>query len=283
MRRLSVPLAACLVCGLTLVVGDSTGVARASSGPFEPGSDWPVEAPEDHGMDPYTLGWSRVYAFQEPRNTQGVVVVRNGAIVAEWYAPEQDADSWAASWSVAKSFIERADRDRDRGGADPVGRRADDDVLPGVGRHRRARRSRCATCCTMARACTGTRNTIPPPGRQTDSEIIQLVAAQPDQLAYVGGAAGERARHGLQLLERRHLLLSGVIERATGMSVAEYAEQQLFGPIGIDQVEWWQDAAGHTLTYCCLDMPSRDFARIGLLYLNEGRVGRRAGGAVARG
>jgi CubicO group peptidase (beta-lactamase class C family) len=57
------------------------------------------------------------------------------------------------------------------------------------------------------------------------------------------------------------------------MSVGEYAQQELFGPIGIDQVEWWQDAEGHTLTYCCLDMPSRDFARMGLLFLNDGAWG----------
>ena len=69
------------------------------------------------------------------------------------------------------------------------------------------------------------------------------------------------------------MLLSGVIEQATGMSVAEYAEQELFGPLGIDQVDWWQDAAGHTLTYCCLDTTTRDFARFGQLYLDGGAWG----------
>ena len=36
--------------------------------------------------------------------SQGVVVAHQGAIVGEWYAPGADATSFAASWSVGKSF-----------------------------------------------------------------------------------------------------------------------------------------------------------------------------------
>jgi CubicO group peptidase (beta-lactamase class C family) len=33
---------------------------------------------------------------------------------------------------------------------------------------------------------------------------------------------------------------------------------------------WWQSADGHTLTFCCLDTTTRDFARFGLLYARGG-------------
>jgi CubicO group peptidase (beta-lactamase class C family) len=69
------------------------------------------------------------------------------------------------------------------------------------------------------------------------------------------------------------MLLSGVIEQATGLPVDEYAREKLFEPIGMEQAEWWRDARGHTLTYCCLDTTSRDFARFGLLYLRDGEWG----------
>jgi CubicO group peptidase (beta-lactamase class C family) len=65
--------------------------------------DWRVDAPEDHDMDPVQLEAAKAYAFADGMNTQGVVVVRGGAIVAEWYGPGADADSWAASWSMSKS------------------------------------------------------------------------------------------------------------------------------------------------------------------------------------
>ena len=67
------------------------------------------------------------------------------------------------------------------------------------------------------------------------------------------------------------MLLSGVIEAATGLSAGEYARRHLFGPLAMPRAQWWTDAVGHTLTYCCFDAPSRDFARIGLLYARNGR------------
>ena len=68
------------------------------------------------------------------------------------------------------------------------------------------------------------------------------------------------------------MLLSGVIEQATGRSAGEFAQDELFDPLGIDGAEWWQDTSGHTLTYCCLDATSRDYARFGLLEALQGFV-----------
>ena len=60
--------------------------------------------PADVGMNAATLEGARTYAFAEGRNTQAVVVVRRGTVVAEWYADGRDASSRGASWSVGKSF-----------------------------------------------------------------------------------------------------------------------------------------------------------------------------------
>jgi CubicO group peptidase (beta-lactamase class C family) len=57
------------------------------------------------------------------------------------------------------------------------------------------------------------------------------------------------------------------------MTLDEYATEHLLDPIGMDPVDWWRDAEGHTLGYCCFDTTSRDFARLGLLYLHGGRWG----------
>src|SRR5690606_5457138 len=68
-----------------------------------PGAEWVLSDPSAHGMDADTLEGAYDYAFVDGRNTQGVVVVHEGKIVSERYAPGRDANSWAASWSVAKS------------------------------------------------------------------------------------------------------------------------------------------------------------------------------------
>jgi CubicO group peptidase (beta-lactamase class C family) len=72
-------------------------------------------------MDPASLDAARAYAFADGMNTQGVVVVHDGVIVAEWYADGADEESWAASWSVAKSFTSAL-----------VGIAIEDELIPGV-------------------------------------------------------------------------------------------------------------------------------------------------------
>ena len=59
--------------------------------------------PEELGMDPAVLDEARRYAFADGKNTQAVVVVRSGTVVAEWYAEDRDQQSLASSWSIAKS------------------------------------------------------------------------------------------------------------------------------------------------------------------------------------
>jgi CubicO group peptidase (beta-lactamase class C family) len=66
------------------------------------------------------------------------------------------------------------------------------------------------------------------------------------------------------------MLLSHVIEVATGQSAGDYAAEHLFGPLGVERAQWWEDKSGDTLTYCCLDMTAREFARFGQLFLEGG-------------
>ena len=58
--------------------------------------------------------------------------------------------------------------------------------------------------------------------------------------------------------------------RAVGQDIKSFADTYLFSKIGITSVsaDWWRDnttgnqANGNYLTYCCLDMTARDFAKI---------------------
>ncbi|MGY5879972.1 MAG: serine hydrolase [Candidatus Thorarchaeota archaeon] len=66
-------------------------------------------------------------------------------------------------------------------------------------------------------------------------------------------------------------LLGGIIEHTTGYSVPDFAEEFLFGPIGIDYFTWWRVPASGQ--YGCgggLNLKPRDMARFGYLYLNNG-------------
>ena len=252
------------------------GEAAAGAGPYGEGAvdvagDWTEADPEDHGIDAALLEEARDYAFVPERHTQGVVVVHEGEIVGEWYAEGADASSWTASWSVGKSFTSAA-----------VGIALEQGAIPSVdeplttwfpdwaGTEKEA-----ITLEDVLQMSTGLAwDEEYSPETANESEIIAMVTGQADQLAYAAGIPAE-VEPGTRwsYSSGDTMLLSGVVEQATGMSLGDFAAERLFEPIGMEQVEWWEDAEGNTLAYCCLDATSRDLARFGQLYLQDGRWG----------
>jgi CubicO group peptidase (beta-lactamase class C family) len=67
------------------------------------------------------------------------------------------------------------------------------------------------------------------------------------------------------------MLLSGIIERATGRTAYAFGYDNLFLPIGIPDISWESDPAGHTIGGWGIDATVREFAKFGHLYLKKGR------------
>jgi CubicO group peptidase (beta-lactamase class C family) len=68
------------------------------------------------------------------------------------------------------------------------------------------------------------------------------------------------------------LLLSMIVEKATGKKLSEYASEKIWKPIGAEfPAQWSLDHAdGEEKSYCCFYSNARDFARFGKLYLDSG-------------
>lgn len=67
-------------------------------------------------------------------------------------------------------------------------------------------------------------------------------------------------------------VLSMVIEGATGKPIAQYFQEQLWSKLGTEADAYWlADTKGDTVAAGGLNAVLRDYARFGLLYLNEGR------------
>ncbi len=66
-------------------------------------------------------------------------------------------------------------------------------------------------------------------------------------------------------------LLSAIIQETTGLSALAFANEHLFGPLGIIDVEWSSNPQGITIGWSDLHLTPHDMAKIGYLYLNEGR------------
>ncbi|MEZ5177116.1 MAG: serine hydrolase [Acidimicrobiales bacterium] len=249
----------------------TTTAPQADPADVVPGADWTVADPADHGMDAATLEKAKDYAFQDSKNTQGVVVVRGGEIVAEWYAPGEDRDSWAASWSMAKSTYSAL-----------IGIAIDEGKIPSIDEPmttwfpewKADERSKITLRDVLEMSTGQTWNEDYSPDDLDASNVVQMVLKERDQLAYAAAQPAEKEPGTVfNYSSGTSMLLSAVLEQATGEKPADYAMAKLWDPIQASKVDLWSDAEGHTLTYCCVDTTSRDFARFGLLYLHNGRWG----------
>lgn len=241
-------------------------------GPQErvPGASWVVEDPDAQGMDADALEEARTYAFAPERNTQGVVVVRHGAIVSEWYADGADADSWTASWSVAKSFssavtgIAVAD-----GSIDSVDDPAATYLDEWAGTDKAD-----ITVEDILHMQSGLAWDEDYQPRSADSSDVVQMGLSANELAYAAARPVAKPPGSTWVYSSGDaMILAGIVEGATGTSMRDYATEHLFKPIGMERADWWEDAEGQTLGYCCLDSTARGYARFGLLYLHEGRWG----------
>jgi CubicO group peptidase (beta-lactamase class C family) len=68
-------------------------------------------------------------------------------------------------------------------------------------------------------------------------------------------------------------LLSVVLSTVIKQSAADFAKQKLFGPLHIDNYTWHSDTEGYLYGESGLYLTARDMAKIGILYLQNGRWG----------
>jgi CubicO group peptidase (beta-lactamase class C family) len=65
-------------------------------------------------------------------------------------------------------------------------------------------------------------------------------------------------------------LLSAIIQETTGIRALEFADEHLFGPLGISKPTWSSDPQGRSYGATYLKMTPHDMAKFGYLYLNQG-------------
>jgi CubicO group peptidase (beta-lactamase class C family) len=70
-------------------------------------------------------------------------------------------------------------------------------------------------------------------------------------------------------------LLSAILQEATGMTALEFARQNLFEPLSIQEVYWQSDPQGYIHGWGDLYLKPRDAAKIGYLWLNQGVWGEK--------
>ena len=234
-----------------------------------PGNTWQVVDPVRANMDNFKLQQALDYAFVENRNTQAVVVIRHGVIVAEKYSDEKNRFSLATSWSTAKSFTSAL-----------IGMVIDQGLISSVDDKACLYLSDwdcdevvCLSLdCPKLRSEISIRDLLEMRSGLEDESVggLSIYSSVDDQLFFALNRLAVKTR-GTEFLYSNSdsMILSGILETATGMTVKELAERDLFSTIDMTG-DWWSDKEGNTMTYCCIDATSRDFARFGLLFARNG-------------
>jgi CubicO group peptidase (beta-lactamase class C family) len=65
-------------------------------------------------------------------------------------------------------------------------------------------------------------------------------------------------------------VLSAIVQSKTGMNTQDFAQKELFEPLGISDLNWSTDSRGLSIGGWGLQLAPRDMAKLGYLYLNDG-------------
>jgi CubicO group peptidase (beta-lactamase class C family) len=206
---------------------------------------------------------------QPIKNVKAVVIVRDGHVIAERYAPGFGIDTPLLSYSVAKSFtnalsgvLVREGRLRvDQPAGAPEWAGADDP---------RAR----VTVEDLLRMRSGLDAAE---AESASSPVAQMEYARAD----MADMAGFAAQHALKRPPGTAwkytcadtLILDRLLGRIVGGGAAgmrDFAQRELFGPLNMSRVTMEFDGAGVFVGSSYVYEPARAYARFGELYLNDG-------------
>ena len=212
--------------------------------------------------------------FAEPdappfRRTHAVVVLRDGTIIAERYAPGRGITTPLQGWSVTKSALNAMVGILVRQGKLSVDQPAPLAAWRSAGDPRGT-----ITVDQLLRQTPGL------DFEQTNSgfdptTIMSYVARDPTAMA---AAAAPIAAPGTRwnYTDANYTLLSRIVRDTVGgeaRDVVQFAQRELWGPLGMQHASLEFDATGTPMGAAFMFASARDWVRFGLLYLNDGMAG----------
>jgi CubicO group peptidase (beta-lactamase class C family) len=251
-----------------------------------PSSSIDVEAPETTferapvDIDP-VFSWEgeerSLEDYAERRRVQGIYVLKNGQVVMERYFGEASAADRFTSWSVAKSVIstligiglmdgkiDSLDDKASKYAPEYAGTDFGDTSI----RH-----------LLMMASGIGFNENYEERGSDIRRLFLNTFLLNRDVDETV--KSYERARPAGEVFDYispNTQVLTAVLRGAYGMPLIDLFEEKLAEPLGLSGGTWLTDRQGEgakELGYCCLQLTLEDYAKLGQLYVQDGRVGDR--------
>jgi CubicO group peptidase (beta-lactamase class C family) len=245
---------------------DPTMVLKVSQeSPGEAPVEWQTASPESQGMDSTIL--SEMFAAIEESRTDlhSLMIWRDGSIVLEAYFYPNQADDKHVMFSVTKSVMATLTGIAlGRGYIESVDQKIVD-LLPEASFENQDPRKGQVTLENVLTMTSGLG------WEEADATFAQLYSHE-DWVEYVLGM-DMIAGPGLSFnyCSGCSHILSAVIQDSTGQELLEFARESLFEPLAISDFSWETDRKGLPIGGWGLELTTRDMAKLGILYLHQGR------------
>jgi CubicO group peptidase (beta-lactamase class C family) len=270
--------------GVTLVNGLSEAEIRAQGAEYNPPGTpdlsnvpWPngdliADAPLPAGVDAAALEAALDAAFSEPvkgeqLGTRAIVVVYQGRIIGERYAPGFGPKTQLAGWSMSKSALHALvgilvkEGKLDIHARAPVAEWSD----PADPRHK-------ITLDQLLRMSSGLE--FDETYADYESDVVQMLYRKADTGGYAASKPLRSEPDGEWYYSSgTSNLISLIVRQAVGGSTAQYWDfphRALFSKIGMHHTTINPDPSGTFVMSSFMYASARDWARFGLLYLNDG-------------
>ncbi|MCE7997532.1 MAG: serine hydrolase [Rhodobiaceae bacterium] len=243
-------------------------ILKPASNPAVAGIGTPLPLPDQFNFE----GEKRsADAFLKETDTSALLVLQNGEVRYESYFLTGGSDVQWISWSVAKSFVSAL-----VGIAIADGHiRSVDDAISSyvptlIGSAYEG--VRIEDVLQMSSGARWSEDYSDP-----NAEVHRLsnvMAGQMDLETFVAGIQRDATPGTIcQYNSADTQALGLLLTRATGRSVTDYMQEKLFDPLGMEaQGYWLLDSSDMELTLGGLNLTARDFAKVGELYRNNGRL-----------
>jgi CubicO group peptidase (beta-lactamase class C family) len=249
---------------ITSAFGSETG----ASPDYWPTEAWRFSTPEGQGMDSEKLADMIQTIHTEGHDIRGIFIVRNGYLVADVYFHPFQRDTWhiiqSCTKSITSSLVGIA-----------IGNGYIDSVnvpalalVPDVTPQHLDENKRDMTLAHLLMMGAGLDT--------RDSYLhrwqgLNEMTASSDWVRYVLDLP-MKAEPGTRFEYSNGVAytLGAITHQAVGKDLLDFAGEHLFGPLGINAVEWPKGPQGVRLGWTGIRMKPLDLAKIGLLYLNRG-------------
>jgi CubicO group peptidase (beta-lactamase class C family) len=228
-----------------------------------PGNDWQVSTPEEQGLDPMLVA-RLYYNASKLESIYGLLVVKNGNLIAEQYFHEGEVWKTTNVQSVTKSYTSAL-----------VGIALEQGCLSGVDQEMMDffpeltdqitdPRKKRITIRQLLQMRAGY------PWEEASPELFELLYTgfRPSTLVQVPLTGDPGAKFDYSNLTSH--LLGIIVARACDSDLKSFAQEYLFSPLGTEVGRWTMDWEGYYLGYAGLHVTARDMAKFGLMYLNDG-------------